>query len=207
VTPFDMLWAGDLLDQVGFGPGDRVLDLAAVGGHGGGSTLPFGDASFDVVVCQQGLQLLPDRGRALAEVWRVLAPRGRAAVVVWGPIGRNPAFAALAESLERRAGVRVAAAVRWLFCLPEPSDLRSVLASAGFDAIQVRTARKTVRFPSVAEFLRRCLPGSPSGAATAHLPERDRGNVLADLETALTPWVDTAGLRVVTEANTAVATR
>jgi hypothetical protein len=116
----------------------------------------------------------------------VLAPRGRAAVVVWGPIGRNPAFAALAESLERRAGVRVAAAVRWLFCLPEPGDLRAVLASAGFDAIQVRTARKTVRFPSVAEFLRRCLPGSPPGTATAHLPERDRGNVLADLETALT---------------------
>jgi SAM-dependent methyltransferase len=106
VTPFDTLWAGDLLDQVGFGAGDRVLDLAAAGGRGGGLTLPFGDASFDVVVCHHGLQLLPDRGRALAEVRRVLAPRGWAAVAVWGPIGRNPAFAALAESLERRAGVR-----------------------------------------------------------------------------------------------------
>jgi hypothetical protein len=30
---------------------------------GGGSSLPFCDASFDVVVCQQGSQLLPDRGR------------------------------------------------------------------------------------------------------------------------------------------------
>jgi hypothetical protein len=131
VTPFDTLWAGDLLDQVGFGAGDRVLDLAAAGGRGGGLTLPF----------------------------------------------------------------------------PEPDDLRAVLAGAGFDAIRVRTAHKAVRFPSVAEFLRRYLSGSPAGAATAHLPERDRRKVLADLETALGPWVDTAGLRVVTEANIAVAAR
>jgi SAM-dependent methyltransferase len=174
-----MLWAGDLLDQVGFGPGDRVLDLAAVGGRGGGSTLPFGDASFDVVLCQQGLQLLPDRGRALAEVWRVLAPRGRAAVVVWGPIGRNPAFAALAESLERRAGVRVAAAVRWLFCLPEPGDLRAVLASTSFDAIQVgRPARPSGsrRWPSSCAAASRAPrparppPICPSGTAGTSSP-------------------------------------
>jgi SAM-dependent methyltransferase len=204
VTPLDTLWAGDLLDQAGFGPGDRVLDLAA---GGGGAALPFADGSFDVVVSHQGLQLLPDRGRVLAEVRRVLAPHGRAAVAVWGPIGRNPAFAALAESLERRAGVPVAAAVRWLFCLPERDDLRAVLADANFDAIRVRTARKAVRFPSVAEFLRRCLPGSPAGVATARLPERDRRQVIADLEAALTPWIDAAGLRVVAEANTAVAAR
>ena len=89
MTPFDTLWAGDLLDQVGFGPGDRVLDLAAAGGRGGGLTLPFGDASFDVVVCHHGPQLLPDRGRALAEVRRVLAPRGWAAVAVWGRSGET----------------------------------------------------------------------------------------------------------------------
>jgi SAM-dependent methyltransferase len=60
-----------------------VLDLAAVAvrGGGGGSTLPFGDASFDMVVSHHGLQLLPDRGRALAEVRRC-SPR-RAAVGPW----------------------------------------------------------------------------------------------------------------------------
>ncbi|HZC99945.1 MAG TPA: hypothetical protein VFA46_07060 [Actinomycetes bacterium] len=49
--------------------------------------------------------------------------------------------------------------------------------------------------------------GSPAGAAAARLPEHDRRQVLADLEAALAPWVDADGLRVVTEANTAVATR
>jgi hypothetical protein len=82
-----------------------------------------------------------------------------------------------------------------------------VLAGAGFDAIRVRTARKAIRFPSVAEFLRRYLPGSPAGAATAHLSDQDQRQVLADLEAALAPWVDSSGLRVVTEANTGVASR
>jgi hypothetical protein len=70
----------------------------------------------------------------------------------------------------------------------------------------VHTARRTVRFPSVAEFLRRYLPGSPAGTATA-LPDRDFGKVLADLETGLAGWLDADGFRVTLEANTAVAGR
>ena len=65
------------------------------------SSLPFGDGSFDVVVCRQGLQLLPDRGRALAEMWRVLVPSGRVAVASSGRIERSPAFPSVAEFLRR----------------------------------------------------------------------------------------------------------
>jgi ubiquinone/menaquinone biosynthesis C-methylase UbiE len=41
------------------------------------------DSSFDVVLCQQGLQFFPDRGAALREVRRVLVPGGRALLSVW----------------------------------------------------------------------------------------------------------------------------
>jgi SAM-dependent methyltransferase len=87
------------------------------------ASLPFPDASFDAVVCRQGLQRFPDRSRSLSEMRRVLVPGGRVAVAVWGPIQRSPAFAALADSLERHAGVQVAAAVRWLFSLSDPDDV------------------------------------------------------------------------------------
>jgi ubiquinone/menaquinone biosynthesis C-methylase UbiE len=42
----------------------------------------FDDASFDVVVCQQALQLFADRGYALSEIRRVLAPGGRVVIDV-----------------------------------------------------------------------------------------------------------------------------
>jgi SAM-dependent methyltransferase len=188
--------------------GAADADAAAVRWRRGDpSNLPFADASFDVVACQQGLQVLPDRAGALREMWRVLAPSGRAGVAVWGPIERSPALAALAGSLERHAGVRVAAAVRWLFCLPEPEELRACLAGAGFGAVRVLTARRTVRFASVGEFLRRFVPSSPVGPATTHMPERAKLEVVADLERALAPWLDERGLRVATEVNTAVAER
>jgi SAM-dependent methyltransferase len=169
--------------------------------------LPFRDASFDVVVCRQRLQLFADRSRALREMWRVLVPGGRVAVAVWGPIQRSPVFAALADSLERHTGVQVAAAVRWLFSLSEPEDLRACLAGAGFDGIRVQTVRRATRFPSVAEFLRRYVPGSPVGPATTHMPESAKRRIIADLETDLAAWVDARGLTITMEANTGVARR
>jgi ubiquinone/menaquinone biosynthesis C-methylase UbiE len=44
------------------------------------AAIPFPDASFDVVLCQQGLQYFPDRKAAVNEMSRVLAPGGRAAL-------------------------------------------------------------------------------------------------------------------------------
>ena len=44
---------------------------------GNAQALPFGEASFDVVCCQLGLQYFPERERALREIKRVLVPDGR----------------------------------------------------------------------------------------------------------------------------------
>lgn len=45
-----------------------------------GETLPFPDASFDVVVCRQGIQFMDD-ARAVAEMARVLKPGGRVCLI------------------------------------------------------------------------------------------------------------------------------
>jgi len=42
--------------------------------EGNATALPFPNAGFDVVCCQQGLQFFPDRPAALREMHRVLAP-------------------------------------------------------------------------------------------------------------------------------------
>jgi SAM-dependent methyltransferase len=187
-------------------PGDDILELAfEVRPHathtrltvarpngegerrrGHGIELPFVDASFAGVMCGQGLQLLPERGRALGEMRRVLVRGGEILVAVPGAIERNPPFADLADSLERYAGVRCAAAVRWHFCMPEPDDLRGVLAAGMFDEIRIEVARRTDRCRSIEELLSR------SG-----LDPRTVG--LVDIERALGPWVTHDRLLITTE--------
>ena len=52
--------------------------------------LPFEQGSFDVVLCQQGLQYVPDRAAAMKKMTRVLSPGGRLALNVWGALERQP---------------------------------------------------------------------------------------------------------------------
>lgn len=51
--------------------------------------LPFGDGSFDAVVCQFGSMFFPDKAAAFAEVKRVLRPGGTFLFNVWDRIEDN----------------------------------------------------------------------------------------------------------------------
>jgi SAM-dependent methyltransferase len=51
--------------------------------------LPFADGTFDAVVCQFGAMFFPEKGRAYAEVRRVLRPRGLFVFNVWDRIQEN----------------------------------------------------------------------------------------------------------------------
>ena len=195
--------AFDLLDAAHVRPGDRVLD---VGRRIDIGRLPFANASFDVVVCRQRLQIFRDRELALSEMRRVLTEGGRALISVCGSIERSPAFAALADSLDRNAGVRVAATVRWLFSLSDPQDLRASLACAGFADIQMRTTRETTVLPSVSELLRFVPRLRPDGSRAA-LTDGAKLDVVADLERELAPWIGAGGVRLTMAVNTAVARR
>lgn len=204
---FEPSWEVDLLDQVDLSPGDRVLDVSSLVSRAGaretyerwcadGASLPFADGSFDVVVWRQGLRVLPAPGWTLSEMCRVLAPGGRAAVSMWGRIERMPVVAALTDVLEAHGCAGSAAVVRALFSLAEPADLRAFLADAGFERIRVRSVPRTVVLSSVAELVRRCVPD---------LPDDDEWSIVADLEIRCARWVDSEGLRIAMEANTAVA--
>lgn len=73
----DALAANLALDYISvdmFDPeADRAADMTA---------LPFADASFDFAICSHVLEHIEDDTRAMAELHRVLAPRGRAVVMV-----------------------------------------------------------------------------------------------------------------------------
>ncbi|GLS11383.1 hypothetical protein GCM10007864_50140 [Sinorhizobium fredii] len=66
----------------------------------------FPDASFDVVLCQLGLQFFPDRLRALREMRRVLVASGRLALSVYSAIERTPARI-LAQERQTRSALNI----------------------------------------------------------------------------------------------------
>src|SRR5919198_597316 len=91
--------------------------------EGDASAMPFPDASFDVVLCQLGLQYFPDRPAALKEMHRVLVPGGRLVLMVWQSIERSPGFALLAEALERHVDASAAAIMRAPFAFTDPEEV------------------------------------------------------------------------------------
>jgi ubiquinone/menaquinone biosynthesis C-methylase UbiE len=59
--------------------------------EGDAEDLPFGDETFDTVVCALGLCTIPGTGRAIAEMRRVLVPGGRLVLLdhvgsTWPPV-------------------------------------------------------------------------------------------------------------------------
>jgi arsenite methyltransferase len=52
--------------------------------------LPFKDQSFDVVISNGVFNLIPDKARAVAEVFRVLKPLGRLMIADQILIGESP---------------------------------------------------------------------------------------------------------------------
>jgi SAM-dependent methyltransferase len=81
-------YAGLFPGAVGFDvPGNPHADL-----HGSLEAIPVGDASFDLVLCLQVLEHVPDPGAAVRELRRVVRPGGRVLLSTHGvyPLHPNP---------------------------------------------------------------------------------------------------------------------
>lgn len=155
--------------------------------------LPFDDASFDLVLCQQGLQFFPDRGMALREMRRVLAPDGRLGLAVWGPQDESPGFAALGQVLA--AHVSPQAGTLPPFSLGDAALVRGMVADAGFREIAVRRETLPVRWPSVEAFLNRMAAGAgPMMAALTSMHKDKRQALVNDLRAALAEYEGEEGL-------------
>lgn len=144
---------------------------------GNADALPFADASFDLVVIQQGLQFFPDRAAALRDVFRVLAPGGRVVTATWTDTRNNPLNQVLAEVIERHLGTP---ALHLPFSLGDPEQLHALFVEAGFDAIVVERVTRTVRFPLPDKFVELGL--ASASAAVPALQTMNTGERAALIE-------------------------
>lgn len=124
---------------------------------GSAQELPFPDASFDLVLIQQGLQFFPDRVGAMREVSRVLAPGGRVVTATWTDLARHPFNQATSEAVERHLGT---AALATPFALGSRTELEAVFTAAGFDSVEITVVQRVVRFPSPERYIETSITGA-----------------------------------------------
>jgi SAM-dependent methyltransferase len=163
------------------------------------------DRSYDVVLCQQGLQFFPDKPTALREMHRVLVPGGRLAVSVWRATGIYNA--AVGDALREMAGDDT----RRRFCasrdVPSHEELASLIAATPFRQTQLRVQRLTVRLPCLEDFVPAHLAGTPVAAEIRAMGEAARVALGRDVAQRLSNHRDGDGVAFPEEVNivTAVA--
>ena len=156
------------------------------------------DASFDAILCREGLMLVPDPARAAAEVRRVLRPGGRVAVAVWGPRERNPWLGIVFDTVGRALGEPVPPpGIPGPFSLDDAERLACVLAGAGLTAVEVREVDVPYRAATVEDWWERtsALAG-PLAQRLAGLPEPARRALLERAAVALEPYRTKDGIEL-----------
>src|SRR5262245_24486989 len=128
---------------------------------GSATDIPFADATFDCVLCQHGLQFIPDKAAAVSEMHRVLAARGRTVISVWRSIDHCPWQAAIADAVERNVGSAQAAQIRSAFSFGDADQLHQVIVAAGFRGVEIRIDRETIRHASIAEYVPGYISATP----------------------------------------------
>lgn len=140
--------------------------------EGRADVLPFGDTNFDVVLCQQGLQFVPNRSTAVQEMHRVLKPGGRGGVSVWRSVEHQSVTAALFAAMDRQFGVTAQVP----FSLGDAGELRTLFVDAGFRNVTIEDVRRQVRFPSIERYVALSVLGASAAIpalANATDAERD----------------------------------
>jgi SAM-dependent methyltransferase len=103
------------------------------------SAIDASDASFDVVVSRMGLMFVPDPAVALGETHRVLTAGGRLAALTWAGMEHNPWMTCVGMAAMMNGVVAGPLPIEpgGIFSLGDPDQLRSLVADAGFTAVEV----------------------------------------------------------------------
>jgi ubiquinone/menaquinone biosynthesis C-methylase UbiE len=161
------------------------------------------DASFDAVLCQQGLQFFPDKPLALREMRRVLVRGGRLALSVW--VGVGPYHDAVGEAL---AGYLGQAAAR-TFCasrqVPNKDELQRLATDGGFVDVQVRISRLNLHLPRLDQFALDHLASTPIAPLIAATDPEVRKKIGVSAMQRMRPYADGDGVSYPEQAHMVTA--
>jgi ubiquinone/menaquinone biosynthesis C-methylase UbiE len=137
--------------------------------EGSALAMPFPDASFDLCLCQFGLQFFPDRPAAMREMFQVLQLGSRVALSVFSAIEHTPVTNALAHALDRRLRPGASSIKRSEHSLADPNELRQLAVGQGFRDVSVNTVTQTLRFASPREYVCMQMTATPMAGLVADM--------------------------------------
>ena len=161
-------------------------------GQADAQDLPYPDDSFDAVLCSLGFQFIPDKVQALREMYRVLTPDGRVVLSTPGPT--PPLFQAIDEVLLQHVGSEASAFVNVVFSVHEPSEVRSMLETAGFTGVEIEYGPLSLRVPPPADFFWQYVLSTPLAMLFAQLDRKVKEDVERDVIDKCRPFVNGDGL-------------
>lgn len=129
--------------------------------------LEFEDAYFDVALCALGLMYAPDPERAVAEMFRIVRPGGRAVCAVWGE-RRMCGWASIFPIIDARVQSEVCP---MFFRIGTGDALRLAFASVGFKNISLRRLQTTLFHSNAAEACAAAFVGGPVALAYSRFSE------------------------------------
>jgi ubiquinone/menaquinone biosynthesis C-methylase UbiE len=143
---------------------------------GDAGALPLHDGeSFDLVLCQQGLQFFPDKPAAARQMRRALAPGGRLAVSTW----RSDEELLVLRELRRIAERHVGPIVDRRHGFGDSHGLSELFRDAGFSDVETKTASRTVRFADGSVYARLNASALVGMSAMKDAGEEERGRIVA----------------------------
>ena len=142
--------------------------------EGSALSLPFENRSFDLVLCQLGVQFFPDRSLALREMKRVLVASGLVALSVYSDIERTPVANAFVKALDQCFGTDASRIKRAEHIFSAPGEVTALLADAGFEHVSVDAVTKRITFPSVLDYVRFQLTATPMASLLGDRNTADR---------------------------------
>ena len=163
--------------------------------------LPFGNSSFDAVVCQFGAMFFPDRVGAYREARRVLRRSGTLLMNVWDALERNPVSHRLAQAVAELFPDDPPTFIQRVpFGYHDPTQVEQDVLAAGFTEVSVERVEKSSLVRGGSEAAMGLVQGSPlmlEVQARGSIEEATRAAAeavkpLEGQQAALSAWVVTA---------------
>jgi len=154
--------------------------------------LELPDGSFDLAVCALGLMYLPDPGRALREMRRVLRPGGRMAAAVWGERSRC-GWAELFPIVDAEVRSEVCP---MFFSLGGGESLPYLCQQEKFTDIEHHRIDATLAFANATEACNAAFIGGPVALAWSRFDDSVKARVCARYLESIAPWRQGLGYRL-----------